>query len=128
MSAEDEAALERFMSAAPAAQRTLGDILREKITEKQTEIRSQMSGEEGHRGPGALRAGGRLQGLGGLWDQGAFGTGGTQSLEGVPAGQRLLGARGPGEGLLLGLGGLMGLGGGLGPENTWSLRACVCVN
>jgi len=41
--ADDEAALEQFMSANPPTKRTLADIIMEKITEKQTEIRSQMS-------------------------------------------------------------------------------------
>ncbi|KAL3889587.1 hypothetical protein ACJMK2_001923 [Sinanodonta woodiana] len=43
ISAEDEKALERFMSQKPAARRTLADIIQEKITEKQTEIQSQIS-------------------------------------------------------------------------------------
>ena len=33
------------MSKAPPVKRTLADIIMEKITEKQTEIRTQMSGE-----------------------------------------------------------------------------------
>ena len=33
-----------FMSKNPPAQRTLADIIQEKLTEKQTEIQSQMSG------------------------------------------------------------------------------------
>jgi len=41
--ADDEAALEQFMSANPPTKQTLADIIMEKITEKQTEIRSQMS-------------------------------------------------------------------------------------
>lgn len=45
---EDEKALQMFMSKDPPVRRTLADIIMEKITEKQTEIRTQMSGE-GHR-------------------------------------------------------------------------------
>lgn len=45
---EDEKALQMFMSKDPPMRRTLADIIMEKITEKQTEIRTQMSGE-GHR-------------------------------------------------------------------------------
>ena len=41
--ADDEAALEKFMSANPPAQRTLADIIMEKLTEKQTEIHTQLS-------------------------------------------------------------------------------------
>jgi len=41
--ADDEAALEQFMSANPPTKQTLADIIMEKITEKQTEIRSQLS-------------------------------------------------------------------------------------
>ena len=41
----DEKALEMFMNANPPAQRTLADIIMEKITEKQTEIHTQISGE-----------------------------------------------------------------------------------
>lgn len=44
---EDEKALQMFMSKDPPVRRTLADIIMEKITEKQTEIRTQMSGE-GH--------------------------------------------------------------------------------
>ncbi|KAK3584389.1 hypothetical protein CHS0354_001724 [Potamilus streckersoni] len=43
ISEEDERALERFMSQKPGTRRTLADIIQEKITEKQTEIQSQMS-------------------------------------------------------------------------------------
>ena len=42
--ADDEKALEMFMSKEPPVKRTLADIIMEKITEKQTEIRTQMSG------------------------------------------------------------------------------------
>lgn len=42
---EDEKALQMFMSKDPPVKRTLADIIMEKITEKQTEIRTQMSGE-----------------------------------------------------------------------------------
>lgn len=42
--AEDERALSMFMTKEPQARRTLADIIMEKITEKQTEIRTQMSG------------------------------------------------------------------------------------
>lgn len=42
---EDEKALQMFMSKDPPVRRTLADIIMEKITEKQTEIRTQMSGE-----------------------------------------------------------------------------------
>lgn len=45
---EDEKALQMFMSKDPPVRQTLADIIMEKITEKQTEIRTQMSGE-GHR-------------------------------------------------------------------------------
>ncbi|XP_062605580.1 bystin-like [Saccostrea cucullata] len=40
---EDEKALQMFMCKDPPVRRTLADIIMEKITEKQTEIRSQMS-------------------------------------------------------------------------------------
>ncbi|XP_064596706.1 bystin-like [Liolophura sinensis] len=40
---DDERALAMFMSSNPPARRTLADIIHEKITEKQTEIQSQMS-------------------------------------------------------------------------------------
>lgn len=40
---EDEKALQMFMSKDPPMRRTLADIIMEKITEKQTEIRTQMS-------------------------------------------------------------------------------------
>ncbi|KAJ8322334.1 hypothetical protein KUTeg_000805 [Tegillarca granosa] len=40
---EDEEALQKFMSSNPTGRRTLADIIQEKITEKQTEIQSQMS-------------------------------------------------------------------------------------
>lgn len=40
---EDEKALQMFMSKDPPVRRTLADIIMEKITEKQTEIRTQMS-------------------------------------------------------------------------------------
>ena len=43
MENDDEKALELFMSANPPARRTLADIIQEKITEKQTEIASQIS-------------------------------------------------------------------------------------
>ncbi|OWF38862.1 bystin-like [Mizuhopecten yessoensis] len=39
----DETALQMFMSKEPQVRRTLADIIQEKITEKQTEIRTQMS-------------------------------------------------------------------------------------
>ena len=42
---EDEQALEKFMSHNPPARRTLADIIQEKLTEKKTEIQSQMTGE-----------------------------------------------------------------------------------
>lgn len=42
---EDEKALQMFMSKDHPVRRTLADIIMEKITEKQTEIRTQMSGE-----------------------------------------------------------------------------------
>lgn len=42
---EDEKALQMFMSKDPPVRRTLADIIMEKITEKQTEICTQMSGE-----------------------------------------------------------------------------------
>ncbi|KAK6173679.1 hypothetical protein SNE40_017087 [Patella caerulea] len=46
---EDEKALEMFMSQNPPVKRTLADIIMEKLTEKQTEIRSQLSeGSELH--------------------------------------------------------------------------------
>ena len=44
MNEEDEKALEMFMSNAAPVKRTLADIIAEKITEKQTEIHTQMSG------------------------------------------------------------------------------------
>lgn len=40
---EEEKALEKFMSKNPAPRVTLADIIMEKITEKQTEIRSKLS-------------------------------------------------------------------------------------
>ncbi|XP_002158190.3 bystin isoform X2 [Hydra vulgaris] len=40
---EDERAMKNFMSDTPATQKTLADIIMEKINEKKTEIRSQMS-------------------------------------------------------------------------------------
>ncbi|ESP00212.1 hypothetical protein LOTGIDRAFT_141157 [Lottia gigantea] len=40
---DDEKALELFMSKNPPVQRTLADIIMEKLTEKQTEIKSQLS-------------------------------------------------------------------------------------
>lgn len=40
---EDERALEMFMSRNPEKTRTLADIIMDKITEKQTELRSQFS-------------------------------------------------------------------------------------
>ena len=42
---DDEKALEQFMSKNPPARRTLADIIQEKLTEKQTELQSQMSGK-----------------------------------------------------------------------------------
>ena len=42
--AEDEKTLEKFMSSQPAERKTLADIIMEKINEKKTEIRSQISG------------------------------------------------------------------------------------
>lgn len=45
MNEEDEKALQMFMSKDPPVRWTLADIIMEKITEKQTEIRTQMSGE-----------------------------------------------------------------------------------
>ena len=41
---EDEKALERFMSNKQPARRTIADIIMEKITEKQTEMQSRMTG------------------------------------------------------------------------------------
>ena len=41
---EDERALEHFMAKDAPARRTLGDIIMEKLTEKQTEVASQMTG------------------------------------------------------------------------------------
>lgn len=41
---EDEKALEAFMSKTPKVQRTLADIIAEKLTEKQTEVRTHLSG------------------------------------------------------------------------------------
>lgn len=43
ISEEDEKALEKFMSSNPAPRITLADLIMEKITEKQTEIRSKLS-------------------------------------------------------------------------------------
>lgn len=43
----DERALERFMSKNPPARRTLADIIQEKLTEKKTEIQSQLSDGRG---------------------------------------------------------------------------------
>jgi essential nuclear protein 1 len=40
---EDERALEMFMNKNPAPRLTLADIIREKITEKQTELQTQFS-------------------------------------------------------------------------------------
>lgn len=40
---EEEKAFEKFMSQNPAPRITLADIIMEKITEKQTEIRSKLS-------------------------------------------------------------------------------------
>ncbi|PVD32528.1 hypothetical protein C0Q70_07968 [Pomacea canaliculata] len=40
---EDEKALEAFMSKTPKVQRTLADIIAEKLTEKQTEVRTHLS-------------------------------------------------------------------------------------
>lgn len=45
MNEEDEIALEMFMNMNPEPRRTLADIIMEKITEKQTEIRTQFSDE-----------------------------------------------------------------------------------
>lgn len=42
---EDEKALTKFMSHNPPARRTLADIIQEKLTEKKTEIQSQMTGK-----------------------------------------------------------------------------------
>lgn len=42
---EDEKALEKFMSDKAPVRRTLADIIMEKITEKKTEIHTEMSGE-----------------------------------------------------------------------------------
>lgn len=47
--ADDEKALEMFMSHNPPVRRTLADIIMEKITEKQTEIKTQLSGNHGNR-------------------------------------------------------------------------------
>lgn len=41
---EDEKQMEKFMSDNPENRRTLYDIIQEKLTEKRTEIESQMSG------------------------------------------------------------------------------------
>ena len=41
---DDEKALQMFMSTEPTKHRTLADIIMEKITEKKTEVQSQMSG------------------------------------------------------------------------------------
>ena len=38
--------MQMFMSKEPPVKRTLADIIMEKITEKQTEIRTQMSGQD----------------------------------------------------------------------------------
>lgn len=43
---EDEKALTKFMSQNPPARRTLADIIQEKLTEKKTEIQSQMTGKD----------------------------------------------------------------------------------
>ncbi|KAL0281284.1 UNVERIFIED_CONTAM: hypothetical protein PYX00_002317 [Menopon gallinae] len=43
---DDEKALEKFMNMNPEPRRTLADIIMEKITEKQTEIRTQFSDNE----------------------------------------------------------------------------------
>ena len=43
---DDEKAMAMFMSKNPPARRTLADIIQEKLTEKQTEIQSQMSGKK----------------------------------------------------------------------------------
>ena len=42
---DDEKALEKFMAPNAPARRTLADIIMEKLTEKQTEVASQMSGK-----------------------------------------------------------------------------------
>lgn len=41
---EDERTMEQFMSHLPGQRRTLADIIQEKLTEKRTEIESQLSG------------------------------------------------------------------------------------
>lgn len=41
---EDEKALEKFMSSKQEVRRTLADIIQEKLTEKKTELQSQMTG------------------------------------------------------------------------------------
>jgi len=42
---DDEKALEMFMSSKQPVRRTLADIIQEKLTEKKTEIQSQMTGK-----------------------------------------------------------------------------------
>lgn len=49
MAEDDEKALEKFMNMNPEPRRTLADIIMEKITEKQTEIRTQFSDNESVR-------------------------------------------------------------------------------
>lgn len=41
---EEERQINQFMSSNPLERRTLADIIQEKLTEKRTEIQSQMSG------------------------------------------------------------------------------------
>ena len=41
---EEEQQINRFMSTNPVQRQTLADIIQEKLTEKRTEIQSQMSG------------------------------------------------------------------------------------
>lgn len=43
---EDEEQISQFMSNDPSKRRTLADIIQEKLTEKRTEIQSQMSGKK----------------------------------------------------------------------------------
>jgi hypothetical protein len=43
---DDEKALQMFMSEKAPTRRTLADIIMEKITEKQTEIKTEMSGKD----------------------------------------------------------------------------------
>jgi len=46
INADDEKALEMFMSKKPEARLTLADMIMEKITEKQTEIQTQFTDAE----------------------------------------------------------------------------------